>query len=99
MISNLSVCRYRRLNLDVDAICFMQENQVDVADWCGGLLTVIPRENDDSHAELVIYIKAPNGESIARLGDYIIEISDGEFYACDPKTFHETFKLAGDGTH
>lgn len=92
------VRKYRKTGLDVEAIHFMPTNQDEVANWCGGMLTIVPRESDCTSPDLIIIIKNPNGEMIARLGDYVIKIGDDNYYACDADTFTKTYEEITNGT-
>jgi hypothetical protein len=98
MIEIPTVRRYRRTGLVVEAYRFVPLNQREVADWCGGLLTVIPRNGDDSNIELVISLKTIDGEMLAHLGDYIIKIKDGFFYPCNAETFEKMYEEIVDGS-
>jgi hypothetical protein len=99
MGDDLSIRRYRQSESEVDAVRFAQENQVEVADWCGGLLTVIPHNNDDSHAELVIYIKTSGNNVLIHTGDYVVKDSLGIIYSYNSDLFHSMFELVNDGPH
>jgi hypothetical protein len=97
MIEIPTVRRYRRTGLDVEAYRFVPLNQREVADWCGGLLIVIPHNGNDNNIELVISLKTIDGEMLAHLGDYIIKIKDGFFYPCNAETFEKTYEEIVDG--
>jgi len=93
----LTVRRYGRIGLDVEAIRFMPLNQVEVADWCNGKLTVIPKNGDDSRPDLIIIIKGSNTNWVAHLGDFIMKIDDSVFYPCNYETFISMYKVIPDG--
>lgn len=75
----------------------MPLNQREVADWCGGLLTVVPRNNDESRPELVISIDNIGGKMLAHLGDYVIKVSEKLFFPCDPEEFDSIYEEVIDG--
>jgi hypothetical protein len=93
----LTVQRYRRIGLDVEAMRFMPLNQREVADWCGGSLTVIPRNGDESRPDLIILLKGVDGEMKAHLGDYVIKLSDGVFYSSNHMTFEALYGNINNG--
>ena len=93
----LTVQRYRRIGLDVEAMRFMPLNQREVADWCGGLLTVISRNGDESRPDLIILLKGVDGEMKARLGDYVIKLSDGVFYSSNQMAFEALYEMIDNG--
>jgi hypothetical protein len=94
----LLVQRCRRIGLDVEAMRFMPLNQREVADWCGGLLTVIPRNGDESRPDLIILLKGIDRDMKARLGDYVIKLSDSVFYSCDHATFESLYEIIDNGS-
>lgn len=94
----LMVQRCRRIGLDVEAMRFMPLNQREVADWCGGLLTVIPRNGDESRPDLIILLKGIDRDMEARLGDYVIKLSDSVFYSCDHATFESLYEIIDNGS-
>ena len=75
----------------------MPLNQREVADWCGGLLTVIPRNGDESRPDLIILLKGIDRDMKARLGDYVIKLSDGVFYSSNHMTFEALYRNINNG--
>jgi hypothetical protein len=76
---------------------FMPLNQREVADWCGGSLTVIPRNGDESRPDLIILLKGVDGEMKAHLGDYVIKLSDGVFCSSNHMTFEALYGNINNG--
>jgi hypothetical protein len=91
------VRRYRRRELDIEACQFIALNQREVADWCGGLLTVIPRNNDESRPELVISIDNIGGKMLVHLGDYVIKVGEKLFFSCKSEEFDSMYEVIEDG--
>ena len=89
----LTVQRYRRTGLDVEAMRFMPLNQREVADWCGGSLTVVSRNGDESRPDLIILLKGVDMEMKAHLGDYIIKLSDSVFYSSNQMAFEALYEM------
>jgi hypothetical protein len=92
----LTIQKYRRTGLDVEAMRFMPLNQREVADWCGGSLTVIPRNGDESRPDLIILLKGVDMEMKAHLGDYIIKLSDSVFYSSNQMAFEALYEMIDD---
>lgn len=95
--NTMRVIRCHHKNLDIEAVQFTLDTQVEAAEWCGGFLTVVPRIGDDSHADLIIYIKSADGETSVYLNDYIVKSSDRSFFRCSPEMFHSMYEVIDGG--
>lgn len=98
MSDDLGLRRYTCMDINVEACQFCEINQIDIADWCGGLLTIIPRNGDDSHVDLIIYMKNGDSKLIAYIGDYIVRLPDGSYQVFDDISFTRMFKSVSNGT-
>lgn len=94
----LTIQRFRRTGLDVEAMRFMPLNQREVADWCGGSLTVIPRNGDENKPDLIILLKGVDMDMKAHLGDYVIKLSDGVFYSSNQMAFEALYEMIDNGS-
>ena len=94
----LTIQRYRRTGLDVEAMRFMPLNQREVADWCGGSLTVVPRNGDESRPDLIILLKGIDRGMEVHLGDYVIKLSDGVFYSSNQMAFESLYEIIDNGS-
>lgn len=94
----LTIQRFRRTGLDVEAMRFMPLNQREVADWCGGSLTVVPLNSDESRPDLIILLKGVDMDMKARLGDYVIKLSDGVFYSSNQMVFEALYEMINNGS-
>ena len=61
--------------------------------WPDGWLTVSHVFSPDGEQ---LFIPTPEGDHIARVGDYIIKGVRGEFYPCKPDIFAETYEAVED---
>ncbi len=92
--------RYRKKPVEVEAIQLNWENWGKVCEFLGGIINENNpgRYCDDpsdfcgaSDAFIEITIPTPEGDHIAKHGDYIIKGVNGEFYPCKPDIFEKTY--------
>lgn len=82
--------RFRKLPVVIEAMHFIspQRDWSDlhqIAEWCGGELNV---------ELLIIDIPTLEGVTRASYGDWVIRGVKGEFYACKPDIFAQTYEAA-----
>lgn len=67
----------------VQALEYVENEEQKVLDFAkGSMLT-----------EFGIYIPTLEGKMLARPGDFIIRVAEGEYYPCKPSVFKETYDL------
>ena len=81
------ISTYRKKPLIVEALQWTGFNLDEVMEFC--LLIQVERERLDRFPEL--YIRTLEGEMHVSLNDFIIKGVRGEFYACKPDIFWETY--------
>lgn len=87
--------KYRKKPVVIDAWQLTKENvEVGIPDWIN-LDTVHIVDGDVLFAEIVTL----EGVMQANEGDYIIKGVQGEFYACKPDIFEQTYEVAENETH
>lgn len=87
--------KYRKKPVVIDAWQLTKENvEVGIPDWIT-LDTVHIVDGDVLFAEIVTL----EGVMQASEGDYIIKGVQGEFYACKPDIFEQTYEVAENETH
>ena len=87
--------KYRKKPVVIDAWQLTKENvEVGIPDWID-LDTVHFFDDDVLFAEIVTL----EGVMQASEGDYIIKGVQGEFYACKPDIFEQTYEVAENETH
>lgn len=88
--------KYRKKAITVDAVQFTEKSRAKALDFIrdnGG--SAYSSFDDDMHQTIVV--DTLEGESVAALGDWIIQGVLGEFYPCNPDVFDKTYVKAGDG--
>lgn len=75
--------KYRKKPVVIDAIEWNGNNEKEVLDFMGW------RHADVDEGEL--YIHTLEGRMHASIGDMVIKGVAGEFYACKPGIFHNTY--------
>ena len=85
----MSVKKYRKKPVTIEAIQLNNHNVREVAEWCGADLghTFGSTEPDSLH------IPTLEGTMAAYIGDYIIRGVQGEFYPCKPDIFAATYEV------
>lgn len=84
----MSIKKYRKKPVTIEAIQLNIHNVREVAEWCGADFgyTFGSTEPDS------LYISTLEGVMEADPGDYIIKGVQGEFYPCKPDIFAATYK-------
>lgn len=82
----MSIQRFRKKPVEIEAAQFNRSNGTLVAEWCGGRY----HSDADGYAP-VIEILTFEGLMTASLGDWIIKGVQGEFYPCKPDIFEATY--------
>lgn len=83
----MSVERFRKKPVEIEAIQFTGSNITDIWDAFGADDIYGPTE-DDSCA----YILTLEGKMRCAVGDWIIRGVQGEFYPCKPDIFEQTYE-------
>ena len=84
----MSVKKYRKKPVEIEAIQLNVHNVREVAEWCGADFgyTFGSTEPD------ALDIHTLEGTMAAHIGDYIIKGVQGEFYPCKPDIFAATYE-------
>ena len=86
--------KYRKKPVEIDAILFNGENQVEViVGFMGRTMSGTVHGEDGSF----IIIPTLEGNMRAKKGDYVIKEpfdKEGEFYPCKPDIFNQTYEKA-----
>jgi hypothetical protein len=85
----MSVKRYRKRPIVIEAIQYTHANAPEVLGWMGMGNTLAQTWEDEA-----ISIPTPEGVMRASPGDWIIRDIQGEFYPCKPDIFEATYELA-----
>lgn len=83
---------YRKRPVIIEARKFEFGEMEAIAFWCGGRVGHEAKPSD--HADVRYWIDIPTLEGVTRasLGDFVIKGVQGEFYACKPDIFEETYE-------
>ena len=76
--------KYRKKPVVIEAKQLTEYNQVGIMLWCGG------EKADDGG----VVIDTLEGKHLARIGDFVIEGVNGEYYPCKPEIFEKTYEKA-----
>lgn len=97
-----AVKMYSKKPVKVEAVQLTQDNLHDVARWCGGRVIEEAKASDPTDVFRALEIPTLEGTMRALvnrdwtpdgyLGDYVIHGVAGEFYACKPDIFAETYE-------
>ena len=80
--------KIRKKPIITEAMQFLDSNHDIVAKWCNGLVY-----NRADNLEPSIQIMTLEGIRTARVGDYIIKGSNGEFYPVAPLNFLKNYEV------
>ena len=88
----MSVKKYRKKPVEIEAMRLTDENVGAVAEWCGGKAapSLVPWVGRGLKEVLNIFTL--EGKMQADYGDYIIKGVQGEFYPCKPDIFAATYE-------
>lgn len=84
----MSPIKYRKKQVEIEAVEYFGNFNTDIASWCGGRIVGI------GNGFAKIEIETLEGVMTASPGDYIIRGVQGEFYPCKPDIFFKTYELA-----
>ena len=92
------MAEYRKKPVVIEAILLTEENYVEVHDWVhdvdsstiyGAVIGALMKEKQE-HGGLPI--PTLEGVMVARIGDFVIQGVNGEFYPCKPDIFEKTYE-------
>lgn len=83
----IAVKRYRKRPVVIEAVLLTNENQLQVASWCGGMCRL-----DEG-----VDIDTLEGVMTAQISDYVIKGTHGEFYPVKPDIFKANYEEVLDG--
>lgn len=76
------VKKYKKRPVTIEAVQLTQDNQFDVAMWCGGTC----------YFDQSVKIHTLEGVMSASIGDYVIKGVAGEYYPCREDIFLTTYE-------
>lgn len=79
--------KYQKKPVVVEAVKFTDTNKDQIFNWI-----TCNKSAEYIDGEPVLNIQTLEGVMIARLSDYIIKGVQGEFYACKPDIFEQTYQ-------
>lgn len=91
---SLIVVKYRKRQVEVEAIQLRKDNAEEIAQWCGGLVVEEIDPQDETHWWVGVNIPTLEGTLRASENDYVIKGTRGEFYPCKPEIFNEIYEVA-----
>lgn len=83
--------KYKAKPVTIEAVQFTGDNLDEIKTFCGEEWGVSVYYDDEGW-EPIIYIETLEGEMIAKVGDYIIKGTKGEFYPCKADIFNEKYE-------
>lgn len=86
--SSLIAARYRKRPVVIEALQWTGDNQQAIYDFTGGACHF----NGDSRTGWDLVIHTLEGHGRATVRDFVIQGVAGEFYACKPDIFEETYE-------
>lgn len=105
----MSIKRYRKKPVEIEAMALSRNNIQEVAKWCGG--RVVSEANPADRTDVYLALDIPTLEGVMRAetthwstwngseythGDWIIRGVQGEFYPCKPDIFEATYEEVPD---
>jgi len=87
------MAKYRKKPVVIEAMQFTNDTKDAVWAWTANHSDI---GADFENGEPVVRIMTPEGEMVARLGDWIIKGIKGEFYPCKPDIFEATYERIDD---
>lgn len=101
----MSVQKYRKKPVEIEAMQLTRENVDEVAAWCGGRVIRDAKPGDPTDVYVALDIPTLEGTMRGDTfhsstwdgrryagGDYIIRGVQGEFYPCKPDVFAATYE-------
>lgn len=89
----MSVKKYRKKPVTIEAIQLTRHNACEIAEWGGENVFVVYIVGERFDHEKAINIRTLEGVMEANPGDYIIKGVQGEFYPCKPDIFAATYEV------
>lgn len=88
------MAKFRKKPVEIDAFQFTGTNGAAVRAWAAQLGYTGKPFADMLFAPGVYHLRVPTleGETIASAGDYVIRGVEGEYYACKPGIFAQTYE-------
>lgn len=85
----MTIKKYRKKPVTIEAIQFLYSNKTEVHSWVPGSTLDVYSMGD----KRAIKLKIPTLEGVtyASEGDFVIKGVQGEFYACKPDIFEQTY--------
>lgn len=78
---------FRKKPVEIQAMEYTRETCRAIHDWMG-----LEHADHDLDCDAGIFIDTLEGQMRASLGDFIIKGVQGEFYACKPDIFDQTYE-------
>lgn len=88
----MTVDRYRKKPVAIEAMQLTSENASEVAAWCGGDTWVDSMLYPADERPIHVMIRTLEGTMQADPGDFVIRGVQGEFYPCKPDIFAATYE-------
>ena len=92
MGKTMSVKKYRKKPVTIEAMQLTRHNACEIAEWGGENVFVVYIVGKRFDHEKAINIRTLEGVMEADPGDYIIKGVQGEFYPCKPDIFAATYE-------
>ena len=89
----MSVKKYRKKPVTIEAMQLTRHNACEIAEWGGENVFVVYIVGERFDHEKAINIRTLEGVMEADPGDYIIKGVQGEFYPCKPDIFAATYEV------
>lgn len=90
----MTVQKFRKKPVVVEAMRCTHETVNEVAAWCGGRVERSVNQADKEDVYVAVRIPTLEGTMTASGGDWVIRGVRGEFYPCKPDIFEQTYELA-----
>lgn len=82
--------KYRKIQLEIEAIMFDGENHDEIVEWSGG---VVKTSTVETFNYVFLEVETLEGTMVVNPGEYVIKGVEGEFYPCKPSIFKKTYEL------
>lgn len=92
MTGNSYVKSFCRTPIALEASRFTSLQQAELAEWCGGQVSVVLLNEDDNLIELAIVLETDDDLTMAHVGGYVIKGIAGDFYSCKSEIFHSLYE-------
>ncbi len=88
----MTVAKYRKKPVVIEAWQLTTTNGEDVASWCGGKYERDAKPSDPTDVAVSVVIPTLEGNMRANIADYVIRGVQGEYYPCKPDIFTATYE-------